>query len=76
MLFYYQKTAKKYKKNKYCIWYLKKIIVLKKLNRQKREFAGFIGAGEGIRIHHSLQVFQIIQRILIKLYCNSIALLP
>ena len=39
----------KYKKNKYCIWYLKKIIVLKKLNRQKRRFVGFIGAGEGIR---------------------------
>ena len=33
------------------------------------------GAGEGIRILDSLQLTQVIQQILIKLYCNCIALL-
>ena len=40
----------------------------KKHNIQKREFVGFIGAGEGIRIYHSLQLTHVIQQILRKLY--------
>ena len=51
------------------------VLKCRKNNIQRRRLVEFIGAGEGIRIHHSLKLSQVIQQFLSKLYCNSIELL-
>ena len=44
------------------------VLKCRKNNSQRRRLLEFIGAGEGIRIHHSLKLSHVIHQILLKLY--------